>query len=44
MVKALEEAGVGRPSTYAPTIKLLLERGYASKKVRARAGRAFDRG
>jgi hypothetical protein len=23
MVKALEEAGVGRPSTYAPTIRLL---------------------
>jgi DNA topoisomerase-1 len=30
LVKALEEAGVGRPSTYAPTIATLYERGYAA--------------
>ena len=28
LVAALEAAGVGRPSTYAPTVRLLVERGY----------------
>lgn len=27
LVKALEEAGIGRPSTYAPTLQLLQQRG-----------------
>ena len=31
LVKALEAAGVGRPSTYAPTLRLLLTRGYVAK-------------
>jgi len=32
LVKALEENGVGRPSTYAPTIATLTARGYVSKE------------
>lgn len=32
LVKTLEENGVGRPSTYAPTITTLLSRGYVSKE------------
>jgi DNA topoisomerase-1 len=35
LVKALEERGVGRPSTYAPTIDVILEREYALKEGRA---------
>ena len=29
LVKALEEHGIGRPSTYAPTISTVIDRGYA---------------
>lgn len=34
LVKTLEENGVGRPSTYAPTIATIMSRGYASKENR----------
>lgn len=32
LVKALEEKGIGRPSTYAPTITTILARGYIIKE------------
>ena len=35
LVKALEENGVGRPSTYAPTISTLVTRGYIAKEKKA---------
>jgi len=31
LIKALEEYGIGRPSTYAPTISTIEERGYVEK-------------
>ncbi|MBR5055607.1 MAG: type I DNA topoisomerase [Bacteroidales bacterium] len=31
LVKKLEELGIGRPSTYAPTIKTIIDRGYVLK-------------
>ena len=35
LVKALEENGVGRPSTYAPTIGILLTRNYIAKEKKS---------
>lgn len=32
LVKALEEYGIGRPSTYAPTISTIQDRGYVQKE------------
>ncbi len=31
LIKALEELGIGRPSTYAPTMKTIIERKYVEK-------------
>ena len=35
LVKKLEELGIGRPSTYAPTIQTIQNRGYISKESRS---------
>jgi DNA topoisomerase-1 len=32
LIKALEENGIGRPSTYAPTVSTLLDRGYVRRE------------
>lgn len=32
LVRALEEKGIGRPSTYAPTITTIISRGYVSRE------------
>ena len=34
LVKKLEELGIGRPSTYAPTISTIQKRGYVEKKIK----------
>ena len=35
LVKAMEESGVGRPSTYAPTVSTILDREYVVKEGKA---------
>ena len=32
LIKALEERGIGRPSTYAPTMSTIVDRGYVKKE------------
>ncbi len=34
LIKALEENGIGRPSTYAPIIHTIIERGYVERNVK----------
>jgi len=41
LVKKLEELGIGRPSTYAPTISTIQNRGYVVKEERDGRQRAF---
>lgn len=41
LVKKLEEMGIGRPSTYAPTISTVQKRGYVSKETRDGRQREF---
>ena len=41
LVKRLEELGIGRPSTYAPTISTIITRGYVEKSTRPAQKRNF---
>ena len=43
LVKRLEELGIGRPSTYAPTISTVINRGYVVKQNRDGSKRTFER-
>ena len=42
LVKKLEEMGIGRPSTYAPTISTIQKRGYVVKEVREGVERKYN--
>lgn len=42
LVKKLEEMGIGRPSTYAPTISTIQKRGYVVKEVREGVERRYN--
>jgi DNA topoisomerase-1 len=42
LVKKLEELGIGRPSTYAPTISTIQKRGYVEKKEREGEERSYQ--
>ena len=37
LIRALEKHGIGRPSTFAPTVKTIVERGYVEKNPKDRA-------
>lgn len=42
LVKKLEELGIGRPSTYAPTISTIQQRGYVEKRDKEGVKRNFE--
>ena len=42
LVKKLESLGIGRPSTYAPTITTIQKRGYVEKPQREGTERSYD--
>ena len=35
LIRELEENGIGRPSTYAPTLSTILQRGYVEREGKA---------
>ena len=41
LVKRLEELGIGRPSTYAPTISTIITRGYVEKRNKSAEKRSY---
>lgn len=43
LVKKLEELGIGRPSTYAPTITTIIQRGYVVKDSREGQERSYEK-
>jgi len=42
LVKKLEDQGIGRPSTYAPTISTIQQRGYVEKRDKEGVKRAYQ--
>ncbi len=42
LVRKLEELGIGRPSTYAPTISTIQQRGYVEKGNKTGVSRKYD--
>jgi DNA topoisomerase-1 len=41
LVKKMEELGIGRPSTYAPTVSTIIQRGYVTKEDRPGTPREY---
>ncbi|MFA6003438.1 MAG: type I DNA topoisomerase [Elusimicrobiota bacterium] len=44
LIRAMEKHGIGRPSTYAPTIKTIVDRGYVRRGLKDRRLMATDLG